>query len=216
MRRVAEVALVFGLQTETKQTCVRLINLVLDTKNKLNLSLQTPSAAEVWYPQRSKGQKFNFKLVTLFLSVSAHEALDSSTPSFISFPTSEQLILNKWDVATNSQTSLCRGSRTVWPIQSRRRWRCSGRRETHTRSSRQLCRRFEAKSPKLRLPGCWRRDDRKGESAPRLVVGLARGSSGRPWAVFVRYLVHVAQVILSMAIGSLTSFPEGTSNTCRL
>lgn len=41
MRRVAEVALVFGLQTETKRTCVRLINLVVDTKNKLSLSPQT-------------------------------------------------------------------------------------------------------------------------------------------------------------------------------
>lgn len=29
------------------------------------------------------------------------------------------------------------------------------------------------------------------------------------------YLVQVAQVILSMASWSLTSFPEGTSNTCR-
>lgn len=40
-------------------------------------------------------------------------------------------------------------------------------------------------------------------------VQLALGGGGA-------HLVQVAQVILSASACSLTSFPEGTSNTCRL
>lgn len=81
MRRVAEVALVFGLQTETKQTCVRLINLVLDTKNKLNLSLQTQKF-DILRDQKVKSLTSNLRLCFFPLVL-----MKPSTPRLLhSFP----------------------------------------------------------------------------------------------------------------------------------
>lgn len=54
----------------------------------------------------------------------------------------------------NVQTSLCTESQRVWPIQSRLRLRCSGRRGTRMRRSHQFFLRYVAKFPKLHLPEC--------------------------------------------------------------
>jgi len=114
MSRVAEVALVFGLKSETTETCL------------------TFAETHRWF----------------------HLQLSALQQELFGNVKSRRLNVLRGD--GNSQTSLCRGSRTVWPIRSRHRWRCSGRHETHTHSSRQLCQHFEAKFPKLHLQGCCR------------------------------------------------------------
>lgn len=98
-------------------------------------------------------KKFSMWWKVMKCSVTNEEVLTGPQSSYFLKAVSEHV--------GDSQTSLCRGSRTVWPIRSRRRWRCSGRRETHTHSWLQLCLRFAAKSPKLHLPGCCGREKRQ-------------------------------------------------------
>lgn len=169
VRRVAEVALVFGLQTEKILTFLfnkQTINYLCYCRSKGAVMLAGYTSPRFYpttqkiYISLSKLLLFNvskFSPTLLMNSSHGHSVVYQLFSAVID--SNHPTLLYKNENVGDSQTSLCRGSRTVWPIQSRRRWQCSGRRETHTRSWLQLCLRFAAIFPTLHLPGCCGREE---------------------------------------------------------
>lgn len=91
----------------------------------------------------------------------------------------------------NVQTSLCTESQRVWPVQSRLRWRCSGRRGTHMRRSRRLFLHYAAKSPKLHLPECCGHKQSQHRTGPTDVLGddrvRTRDETSITWSTWPRW-----------------------------